>query len=185
MNELTPLAERFCHEYVIDFKAKEAAIRAGCMPVQAEHSAARWLKDPRCQAMIRELKRQVTLRSNISADWALEKLRVIADQDITEILALVLQWKGDYEDWMTKFRALPPEVRACVKSIKWGKYGPEIVQHNSMDAVALIGKYFNLFTDKLEVTGPGGAPMKMIHEGMNLKEAAQAYAESIKGGKAA
>lgn len=181
MQELSELQTRFCHEYVVDFDKKAAAIRAGVNPVQAEHRSREWLKDPRMQAMIRELKHKVTLRSNISADWTLEKLRIIADTDITQILDLVLKWKGDREEWMNEFNALPQEVRYIVKSIKWGKYGPEIVPYDKLTAVTTLAKYFNLLTDRLEVTGPGGEPMKMIHEGMSLAEAAAAYASSIKG----
>lgn len=182
--ELNDQSRLFAAEYVIDFNGKAAAERAG-VPIQSrEYKAATWLRDPRIQALIRDHKHKVMLRSNISADWTLEKLRQLADTDITDILGLVLSYNGDREEFMTAFRALPDDVRASVKSVKWTKYGPEIIQHDKPQAIMAVGKYFGLFNDKLEITGAGGGAIQTVTTTMTPKEAADAYASQIKAGKA-
>lgn len=182
--ELSEQSRLFAAEYVVDFNGKAAAERVGVIQPQREYKASTWLRDPRIQALIREHKHKVMLRSNISADWTLEKLRQLAETDITDILGLILSYNGDRVQFMADFRALPADVRASVKSVKWTKYGPEIIQHDKPQAIMAVGKYFGLFNDKLEVTGPGGGAIQTITTSMTPKQAADAYAAQIKAGKA-
>lgn len=182
--ELTDQSRLFAAEYVVDFNGKAAAARVGVLGPQCEYKSTTWLRDPRIQALIREHKHKVALRSNISADWTLEKLRQLADTEITDILGLVLSYDGDKEKFMAAFRALPVDVRASVKSVKWTKYGPEIIQHDKPQAIMAVGKYFGLFNDKLEITGANGGAIETITTTMTPKQAADAYAAQIKAGKA-
>lgn len=181
--ELNDQSRLFAAEYVVDFNGKAAAERVGVPIPSREFKAAGWLRDPRIQALIREHKHKVALRSNISADWTLEKLRQLADTDITDILGLILSYNGDRVQFMADFRALPADVRASVKSVKWTKYGPEIIQHDKPQAIMAVGKYFGLFNDKLEITGAGGGAIQTVTTTMTPKEAADAYASQIRAGK--
>lgn len=49
-----------------------------------------------------------------------------------------------------------------VKSISFTANGPKIELHDRLRALELIGKHHRLFTDKHEVTGEDGAPIKVI-----------------------
>lgn len=179
-SELSDKSKAWCAEYIIDFNAKEAAIRVGVPAHQAEYFGANNKADVRCKALIYELKRRVSLRSEISADRTLELLRQIAETDITEVLEVVID-SPDMPTLMSRFKALPEAVRAAVKSVKWGKNGPEIIMHDKMAAILNVGKYFGLFNDRLEVSGPGGGAIPMITTTMTPKEAADAYAAALKG----
>ncbi|ATS92157.1 putative terminase small subunit [Sinorhizobium phage HMSP1-Susan] len=183
IQELSDLARRWCEEYIVDFNKKAAALRAGYPSHSAELKGNQNYNDPRCQALVYELKRRVSLRSNISADWTLERLRMIAEAEITPVLVLLAASK-DAATFAAHFQQLPDHVRAAVKSVKWGKYGPEIVLHDQLAATRDIGKYFGLFNDKIELTGPGGGPLQTITREMTPKEAADIYAQAIKGAAA-
>lgn len=171
--EVEPLSERwklFAVEYCIDFVVSRAAERAGVsLP-----AAYRMIGDPRIVAMIKEAKRKVSERVNISMDNTLEQLRMIANGDVVDVLDALGQVEpgGSLADAL---RQLPIETRYAIKSIKYTRNGPEIVMHDKVAAVKMIGQYYGMFSDKIELTGPGGGPLEMITGAMSPKEAADAY----------
>ncbi len=54
--KLTPKQKRFCEEYVVDFNATQAAIRAGYSKKSAYSIGPENLKKPKIRNYIRELK---------------------------------------------------------------------------------------------------------------------------------
>lgn len=187
VDQIHPLGDmprRFAEEYLIDFKAGPAALRAG---YAAMNEGYLLLTDPRIQALIKDGKRKISERVNISIDNTLEMLRRIAHGDITPVLRTLAD-DGKGSTFIERFEALPDEVRACVKSIKWTKNGPEIILHDKIAALTLIGKYQGIFTDKSEtkLVGPNGGPVQVetINPEMDAKTAAEMYAATIgEGGK--
>ena len=51
--------------------------------------------------------------------------------------------------------------------------------HSKTDALNLAGRYFKLFTDKVEASGPGGGPMAHTHTTLTHDEL---HAELVKRG---
>ncbi len=178
MNEVVPLDDRwntFAAEYCVDFVVARAAARANVnLP-----SAYAMINDPRVIALIKEAKRKASERVNISIDNTLEQLRMVANADIVDVLDALSHVEG--ETLTERLRKLPDEVRYAIKSIKWTKNGPEIVMHDKLVAIKMIGQYFGLFSDKLELTGPNGGPVQMITADMSPKEAADAYMATLTG----
>lgn len=175
MNDIVPLGDHwklFAQEYCVDFNVSAAAARAN---VSVAMSYA-MIKDPRVVAEITDAKRKASGRVDISIDGTLEQLRMIANGSAIDVLDALSQVEG--ETLAERLRKLPPATQYAIKSIKWTKNGPEIVMHDKVKAVELIGKYFGIFSDKLEVSGPGGLPV-MITNGMTAKEAADAYADTL------
>lgn len=81
-SKLTPKQEQFCHEYLIDKNATQAALRAGYAEKTA-HYAAQWIqnnnpKKPKLKKRIDELKQDCLQRTDISADDVIEELKEIA-----------------------------------------------------------------------------------------------------------
>lgn len=177
MNHIEPLPDRwklFAEAYCIDFTVTRAAETANVPLV----SAYAMMSDPRVQAVIKDAKRKASDRVQISIDNTLEQLRMIANGNVIDVLDALGMAEG--ETLAERLRKLPPETQYAIKSIKWTKNGPEIVMHDKVKAVELIGKYFGIFSDKLELSGPGGLPV-MITNGMTPKEAADAYAATLTG----
>lgn len=66
--ELTSKQEKFCREYVIDFNATQAAIRAGYSEKGADVRGSELLGNRKVQNFLNDLKKQTAKRTDTSAD---------------------------------------------------------------------------------------------------------------------
>jgi phage terminase small subunit len=71
---LMPREEAFAQEYVVDYSAKDAAIRAGYKENSAGKTANKLLKKERVQRRIDELQAERQERTRVTADWVRDKL---------------------------------------------------------------------------------------------------------------
>lgn len=108
MKKLTEKQEFFCVEYLIDFNATQAAIRAGYSENTARVIAAQNLSKLNIQKRLNELKNARIERTQINADYLLEVLKNWLESDITETFAL------DVEN----LKQLPKSVRQLIKKYK-------------------------------------------------------------------
>ena len=65
---LLPKQERFCHEYVVDVNATQAAIRAGYSPKSAHVQASRLLSKANVAQRVEELKAEGTKRLDVRSE---------------------------------------------------------------------------------------------------------------------
>lgn len=83
--KLTPKQEQFCQEYLIDLNGTQAAIRAGYSAKTGHEQAAQLLAKLSIQARIAELRQSQQERTQLNADWVIDRLRKIADFDIRSV----------------------------------------------------------------------------------------------------
>lgn len=74
----------FCKEYVIDLNATQAAIRAGYSAKTAGQMGDENLKKPQIQAEIRRLTSDRSQRTEITADYVLQKIQSIVEATSAE-----------------------------------------------------------------------------------------------------
>jgi phage terminase small subunit len=79
-NMLTDKQERFCQEYVIDLNGAAAARRAGYSKKTSNRLGSRLLSNVDIQRRISELQVEQVGRTQVDADFVVERLRAIADQ---------------------------------------------------------------------------------------------------------
>jgi len=77
---LTEKQKAFCREYIVDLNATQAAIRAGYSQKTARQIATENLSKPAIQEAIRVLQDERAERTQVDADFVVERLRAIADQ---------------------------------------------------------------------------------------------------------
>ncbi|KKJ78639.1 hypothetical protein WH95_00625 [Kiloniella litopenaei] len=70
--QLTERQKRFVEEYLIDFNATQAALRAGYSPNSIKQSASRTLNNPLVQEAIEQAKADRSQRLQIDADYVLK-----------------------------------------------------------------------------------------------------------------
>lgn len=80
MEKLTAKMQRFCEEYLIDFNATQAAIRAGYSKKTAYAIGIENLKKPQIKVVLNRLKAQVSEKTEINRDWIIGRFRQIADR---------------------------------------------------------------------------------------------------------
>lgn len=123
--------ERFAREYVIDYNATQAAVRAGYSEKTAKQQGSRLLTNADILARVRELQAETVKRLAISEDRIVEAL------------------------WETYSRCMQAEPVMQFNSstremVETGEYSFD--SKGALRALELIGKHIGMFTDKLSVS---------------------------------
>lgn len=165
-DKLTPKQRQFVQEYLVDFNATQAAIRAGYSQKTAQVIGAENLKKPMVAAEIQRLGAKTAAKLEVSREWVLERLMNIADAKITDYLSVttepaqrlgihpitgeVVNMPGGYCQTVriTDTDKIPAGKTAAISSIKQGANGIEIKLHDSLKAVELLGKVVGLFDNR-------------------------------------
>lgn len=173
---VTDLQRRFIEEYLIYFSVPKT-----CDALGISHTTGyAFMKDPRIAAGIYDGKHRVTARANISADQVLEQLDTLSKVDVTDAIEAVLTAKNN-DELVTNIKALPDNVKFAIKAFKIGRNGPEIQFHDKVAAITNLGRYFKLFTDKVESTDRQTGLFEVIHSEMTPQQAQEAYEKTLKG----
>jgi phage terminase small subunit len=127
----------FVEEYLQCWNASEAARRAGYNPKAAPFTSHRMLKNVNVAAAIRERLEE----KRINADEVLVRLTEQARSEQTKYML---------PDGSIDLARLLAEGKGhLIKSIKENKYGKQIEFHDAQAALALLGKFHSLFTDRI------------------------------------
>ncbi len=139
---LNPKQEAFCQEYLKDLNATQAAIRAGYSEKTAGSQGHDHLKKPEIIARLQELMDARSERTQIDADYVLSSLKVVAERCLERAPVMVQRGK----EWVQKTDDEGRDI--------W-----QFEAGGANRALELLGKNLKLFTEKHEVSGPGGEPL--------------------------
>ena len=140
---LTDRDRRFADEYLIDFDAKHAAIRAGYSASTARNAAA-WIKadnpeKPKLRALIDRKMADLSRRTGITAERVLRELANVAFVNFDDVVG---------EDG----KILPDAQRADLAAVAGYKVKDgedvderEVKFHDKLRALELIGKHLGMF----------------------------------------
>ena len=130
---MTDKQKRFCDEYLVDYNATQAAVRAGYSAKTAYSIGTENLKKPELKNYIDQ--RNEELRSERTADAA-EVMEYLTSVVRGESRAAVVVVEGSGDGCSeAKIIEKPPDEKERLK------------------AAELLGKRFGLFTEKLNVSG--------------------------------
>lgn len=118
MKKLTSKQELFCREYIIDFNATQAAIRAGYKPNAAYAMGHENLSKPEIAEYIDRLKAERAEKVGISAQWVLDKA----------------------VELFNKCMEAEPVLSASGENLGYAKFNPS----SAAKALELIGKHVNI-----------------------------------------
>ncbi|CAN7619658.1 terminase small subunit [Agrobacterium tumefaciens] len=85
MSDLTKKQRRFVEEYLIDLNGAQAAIRAGYSRRNANDQAAQLLAKPAIRDAIASAMQSRSQRTQIDADWVLQRLATEAEADLADL----------------------------------------------------------------------------------------------------
>lgn len=156
--KLTPKQVRFVDEYLVDFNATQAAIRAGYSPKTAAAAAARLLRNVNIQAEIARRQKDLQRRTEVTQERVVMELARVAFADATDYVGVETriinrgEVKVPIELAVHKETAeLSTDQRAAIASIKQGANGVEIKLHDKIKALELLGRHIGMFNDKLDI----------------------------------
>ena len=148
----------FAREYVVDYNATQAAIRAGYSEKTAYSQGHDLLKKPEIQEKIHELELEASERTQITKDMVLRELARVAffdprklyhedgkpvglynlDDDTAAAIAGVdMLEEYDYDDGQRVFVGYTKKYKLADK----------------LRALEMLGKHLGMFTDKVHVEG--------------------------------
>lgn len=131
MAKLTAKQQRFCDEYLIDLNATQAAIRAGYSVRSARQIADRNMSN-------------VDIQEYIMARMAEKESQLIADQDeVLKYLTSVLRGESRSEEIVIE------NVGDYISEARAMEKAPS--EKDRLKAAELLGKSYNLFSDKMKV----------------------------------
>lgn len=170
---LTAQQRKYCQLWVINFNLADAWIGAGFKVKDrnvAHASACRFmLQNVKAQEYIEKLLAKQALRAEKGADDVVREMEGLAFSNIQDFVDTDGDGEFIFKDWQNMTR----EKLAAVESVKvtsttTGKgedtYTTKNIQfklYSKMSALENLGKRFNAFPNKTELTGPDGGPIKM------------------------
>lgn len=150
--KLTPKQMRFVDEYMVDFNATQAAIRAGYKAKTAHVIGAENLRKPKIAEEIARRQKDLQRRTEVSQDRVVKELARIAFADASVVC-------------VTDFDNLTDDQRAAIQGIRPTNFGWEIKLCDKIKALELLGRHIGMFNDKLSLSGADGGPLTFRWEG--------------------
>lgn len=144
----------FVNEYLLDFNATQAALRAGYSEKTAYSIGWENLKKPEIAKRIQERLAEKTM----TADEVLVRLSEQARASFKDFIVI----EGEYS-WRFDMEKIQASGH-LVKSISTSKNGVRIELYDAQAALRDIGKHHGLFTDRVEHSG------EVAQIGMTLEE---------------
>lgn len=154
---MTPRKAIFYGEYIKDGNGTRAAIVAGVPRTSAAVTASRWLKEPQMAAAIEAWRERKRDEFELTADEVLQELRKLATWDPGHLY--------DSDGKRIPVHLLDDNTRAAVAMVEdetteTGTGKSKTVTRNQKIKMAdkgqnleRLGRYFKLFTDKIEHDG--------------------------------
>lgn len=166
VRKLSPKAESFVAEYLLDLNAAAAYRRAGYKPrtdKAARNAASRLLATPAVAHAVEAAKAARARRTLLAGDEVLRELTAVAFSDIGQIInftgpSLALRPPS----------TIPESARQAIASMKVRRYVEghgddaqtvEVTEFKLWDknrALELLGKHLGLFVNKVALTDPTG-----------------------------
>jgi len=157
-NKLEPQQERFCHEYIIDLNATQAAIRASYSEHTARQQGSKLLSKVNVQELVYKLNQERLKATKIDSNFVLEELHKIANTDVSDMF--------DEEGVLLPIKQMPKAITKTIQSFEVEEShesdpdtGETIATSKTIKvklwskdkSLENLGKHLKLFTDKMEV----------------------------------
>ncbi len=155
--KLTDKQKKFCQEYLIDLNATRAAIDAGYSKKTAFSIGPENLKKPYLQEYLQKLRDKLAAKTEITPERIIRELANIAFLDASEMF-------DEYNN-LLPINEMPEEVRRAINGLevsetKLGGSLTKIKVSDKKGALELIGKHLAMWTDRHEITGKDGGPVR-------------------------
>ena len=150
---MTPKQKAFVFEYLKDFNATQAAIRAGYSPKWAGTNCDKLLKNTNISALIdKEFN-----KSAMSANEVLSRTSDIARGSAEDYLLI-----DDFGYAGLDLHKMKDAGKLhLIKKYNVTKSGTTIELYDAQAALAMMGKQHGLFPNRQEVTGKDGEPLRI------------------------
>lgn len=177
VKKCTPKEDEFCHQFLVDLNATQAAIRAKYSERSARQIAARLLSKDYIQTRIAELRQELKERTGITSQRILKELETLGFSRIDDYVEI--DEGGGLK--LKTFNEIPEDKRGAIKAIKEdrvirevpGKNGHEEIVihdktryelHDKIRPLIKLGEHVGLFDQEF----PAGDGQQTIHQDFKI-----------------
>jgi phage terminase small subunit len=166
MHGLTPRQAEFVRHFLVSLNATKAAELAGYSAKTANEQGSRLLAKASVKAAVNAAQAKRAARLELKGEDVLRALQELAFFDPAAF------YGADGE--LKNIHAIPLESRRALAGLEveelFGGYGSnrtrigdtvKVKWSDRLRALELLGKHLRLFTDRVEHSGPGGAPLSI------------------------
>lgn len=161
MSKLNPKQARFVAEYLVDSNATQAAIRAGYSAKTAYSQGQRLLKNVEISAAVADKASKHLAKLDKTADDVLAEISKLAFANMQDYIRVTNEGEAfvDFSSLTREQAAAIQEIRVDETAGGIGDGRRERVQRTTFKLsdkglnLERLGRYFKLFTDKVEVGG--------------------------------
>lgn len=146
MNTLNEKQKAFCREYIKDFNATQAAIRAGYSARSANRIASKLLTKHDIKEHVEQLKHEAAVKSRVTPEWILSKLEQVVQMGLGE----------EQTDVVVKENVAPGISNTMSQKMTKADLAA------AKSALDLLGRYHGIFTDKQQVEHSGQIIKRVI-----------------------
>lgn len=165
-SKLTAKQQQFVREYLIDFNATQAAIRAGYSEKTAAQTAARLLRNVKVLAEIQRMGQKSAQKLEITRVSIMQELAAVGFARASDFVRVettpatklgihpitgeVINVPGGYCQTVliTDTADLPEDKAAALASIKQTANGIDVKLHDKVRALELLGKAVGMFDNR-------------------------------------
>jgi len=145
----------FCEEYLVDFNATRAAIRAGYSPKAAPQQGWHLLNLPKVLKELDRLKGERRQRIEANQNNVVQELISLGLYDPADIAGAEIGAPAD-------IARLPEHIRRAITGWKWDRDGRFVLElADKARALELLGKHLAMFVDRHEHSGRDGGPIEI------------------------
>ncbi len=131
--------QRFVEEYIKDFNATQAALRAGYSKASAYSTGAALLMDPVVSQKIQDALTERSKRCQIDADRVVLELAAIAFSDVSGLA----EWNGQ-KVVLKDSQGLSPEVTKTIQSLDSSRGNVSVKLHDKLRALELLMRHLGI-----------------------------------------
>jgi len=163
--KLTEKQKRFCLEYLIDFNATQAAVRAGYSKKTSKQIGSENLSKPVLQEFLAKKVTRVNEKLELTVERILEEQMRLAFVDTSKLF--------DEDGNLIPINELPEDITRAISSVNIEQIsltddkGGETVTRkfryklwDKKDALAKLMQYMGMLVTKNEHSGPNGEPIR-------------------------
>lgn len=148
-HNLTEKQRKLVVAYLDGTNKKQAMLDAGYAPSCSSHDA---FKHPAVMKEIQRRQHIMSTKSGVTADWIIERLKLIAGADLADMLVI-------YEDGtgVPDLNKLTPGLRAALSGLETDKFGDvvkvKVKLSDKLRALEMLARHLGMFNDRLELAG--------------------------------
>jgi len=170
--QLTAKQEQFCLEYLIDFNATQAAIRAGYSKKTSYSIGQRMLKNVEMMERLAILKDERAKRATKSADDVIKELECIGFSRLRD----VMHWNESGVAFARSSDELDDDAMAAIESVEVTEIAgkgedsnatlkTKVKLHPKIPALKELEKHHGICTDKVDISGAVDVTVNVVKYG--------------------